>query len=72
MYKVNLLKQTSKLLKGKAYKVKKIPWPTGKVTAKCKQIVCVEPAFLMRIQTKEEKSIKDQNDTSIDIKLKKT
>ena len=34
--KVNLLKQISKLLKGKAYKVKKIPWSTDKVTAKCK------------------------------------
>ena len=72
MYKVNLLKQTSKLLKGKVYKVKKIPWSTGKMTAKCKQIMCVKPAFLTEIQTKKEKSIKDQNDTLIDIKSKKT
>ena len=49
MCKVNLLKQTSKLLKGKAYKIKKIPWSTDEMMAKCKQIVCMEPAFLMRI-----------------------
>ena len=72
MYKVNLLKQISKLLKGKAYKVKKIPWPTGKMTAKYKQITCMKPTFLMKIQTKEEKSIKDQNSMPIGIKSKKT
>ena len=72
MYKVNLLKQTSKLLKEKAYKIKKIPWLTDKVTAKCKQIICMKSVFLMKIQTKEEKSIKDQNNMLIDIKSKKT